>query len=86
MFNEYIDKSTDERDCHNDLNVVSKIKDAVRSAIKTAEALQDQGALAYNHDLFAAVIDALDDISAEIIMPVEAKIEEGLLYYESNKF
>ena len=42
---------------------------------------KDQGALAYNDDVLADMLDKLDDINATIISPVENQLREGEAYF-----
>lgn len=82
-YNEYIDRGC-ENDCHNDINVIDGIKTHIHKAIKHCVALADNKAMAYYPELPESVINALDDILAEIIQPIEDKADEGAIYYEHN--
>ena len=73
MTNIYIDQGIID-DCHNDLNITMTLRDCIHDAIKVA----------FNDELLTDVIAKLDDILAEQIAPIDAKIEEGMSYHEAN--
>ena len=82
--NDYIDIGQ-EQDCHNDVNVMTNIKGRILEVINECRALSDKGAMAYNEDLPERVHDALDNVLAEVVQPVENMADEGILFYESNR-
>ena len=47
--------------------------------------LNDKCAMAVNSDLPVKVHDAIDDILADIVQPVENAADEGVLFYENNR-
>ncbi|MEE3036153.1 MAG: hypothetical protein VX329_02730 [Pseudomonadota bacterium] len=82
--NDYIDGGH-ENDCHNDVNVITQIKGRLLSVITECRDLNDKGAMAFNCDLPVKVHDAIDDILADIVQPVENAADEGVLFYENNR-
>ncbi len=82
--NDYIDKGQ-EQDCHNDVNVITHIKGRILEVINECRSLSDKGAMAYNEDLPERVHDALDNVLAEVVQPVENMADEGVLFYDNNR-
>ena len=82
--NDYIDKGQ-EQDCHNDVNVITQIKGRILEVIGECRELSDKQAMAYNEDLPERVHDALDNVLAEVVQPVENMADEGVLFYDNNR-
>tara|TARA_B100000927_G_C16174579_1_gene352813 strand:- start:192 stop:455 length:264 start_codon:yes stop_codon:yes gene_type:complete len=83
MTNMYIDQGI-EQDAQNDQNIILELRTKVGDAIFHAQKLQSAGAMAYYDELLTDVIDQLDDILADVIQPIETKVDEGLRYHEAN--
>ena len=81
--NMYIDQGM-EQDAQNDQHVILELRTKVGHAIIHAQKLKDAGAMAYYDELLTDVIDKLDDILADVIQPIETKVDEGLRYHETN--
>ena len=76
MNNIYIrEASTD--DVQNDQWVVLEIRAKINDAIHHAQKLHKDDAMAYNSDFLTNTIDALDNIVADIITPIQSTLDEA---------
>ena len=80
MTNKYITEGC-MNDIINDENIMLDIKTKINDTRMQIIKYKDQGALAYNDDVLADMLDKLDDINATIISPVENQLREGEAYF-----
>ncbi|MAK49767.1 hypothetical protein [Marinobacter sp.] len=76
MNNIYITEATTD-DIQNDQWILLEIRGKITDAIHHAQKLQKKGAMAYNPDFLTKTIDALDNITADIITPLQDKLDDA---------